>query len=101
MNKKKLGLSKLEKIIRRAKPELKNKFKVKRIGIFGSRVKGLSRKNSDLDVLVEFSSSVDILEFIALENYLIDQTGTKVDLVSRKALRPEFKKQVLSEVVYI
>jgi len=91
----------LEENLKRLKPILNRKFKVKRLGIFGSYVRGQARRYSDVDVLVEFSGRVDLLDFVAMERYLRDQTGAKIDLVSIKALRPEFRGTILNEVVYI
>ena len=42
-----------------------------------------------------------MLDFVALERYLAEQTGAKIDLVSTKTLRPEFKDAILNEVVYV
>ena len=91
----------LQKNLKNLKPTLSRKFKVKRLGIFGSSVSGRARKSSDIDILVEFSRSIDLLDFVALERYLAEHTGAKIDLVSAKALRPEFKDAILNEVVYI
>ena len=91
----------LEKNLKKLKPILSRKFNVKRLGLFGSYVKGQARRSSDVDVLVEFSRSIDLLDFVALEKYLAEQTGAKIDLVSIKALRPELKSSILNEVIYI
>ena len=91
----------LQKNLRNLKPTLSRKYKVKRIGIFGSVINGRTRRSSDIDILVEFSRRIDLLDFVALERYLSEQTGAKIDLVSLKALRPEFKDAILNEVVYI
>lgn len=91
----------LEENLKKLKPTLSRKFKVKRLGLFGSYVKGQARRSSDVDVLVEFSRSIDLMDFVALEKYLTEQTGAKIDLVSIKALRPEFKSTILNEVIYI
>jgi predicted nucleotidyltransferase len=91
----------MEDSLKRLKPTLARKFKVKRLGLFGSYVKGHARQSSDIDILVEFSKTIDLLEFVALEKYLAEQTGAKIDLVSIKALRPEFRPTILNEVIYI
>lgn len=96
-----LNLDYLEEKIKSVKPSITSRFNVKRIGIFGSVINGKIRKSSDVDILVEFSKTIDLLDFIALEKYLSEQTGSKIDLVSLKALRPEFKDAILKEVVYI
>jgi len=94
----------LEDIIRKLvelKPILKEKFKVKTIGLFGSYIKGREKEKSDLDILVEFEEPISLLKFIALENYLSDSIGVKVDLVEKSALKPRIGKHILKEVVNI
>jgi predicted nucleotidyltransferase len=83
------------------KAELRKKFKVKTIGVFGSYVRGEQKRSSDVDVLVEFEEPVGLFEFMALENYLSDLLGVKVDLVSKKGLKPHIGERILEEVVMI
>ncbi len=83
------------------KPVLKERYKVKEIGIFGSYVKGKQRKKSDLDILVEFEEVPTLFEFIRLENYLSEVLGVKVDLVLKRSLKPYIGKMILKEVIYI
>ncbi|MBF0567160.1 MAG: nucleotidyltransferase family protein [Nitrospirae bacterium] len=80
---------------------LETRFKVKTIGVFGSYVRGEQKKRSDVDILVEFSDSVGLIEFIELENYLKKLLGVKVDLVTKDALKPYIGKYILEEVVYV
>ncbi len=80
---------------------LKSRHKVKEIGIFGSCVKGKQRMKSDIDILVTFSKPVDFIEFLQLEEYLTALLGTKVDLVTKDALKPFIGKRILGEVVYV
>ena len=85
------------------KEELRKKYKVREIGIFGSYVRGEQKKKSDVDVLVEFeeSANLSLLDFIGLENYLSDILGVKVDLVEKHTLKPRIGKHVLEEVVNV
>ena len=83
------------------KPEIQRKFKVKEIGIFGSYIRGKQKEKSDIDVLVEFSEPVGLFKFMDLEEYLQTLFGVKVDLVSRKALKPHIGERILREVIYI
>jgi len=80
---------------------LAENYKVKIIGIFGSYARGNIREKSDLDILVEFSESPDIFKFIELERFLSNLTGAKVDLVTKKALKPLIKNEILKETIYI
>jgi predicted nucleotidyltransferase len=83
------------------KVELRKNFKVKSIGVFGSYVRGEQRGGSDVDVFVEFEEPVGLFEFMRLENYLSDLLGVKVDLVSKKALKPHIGERLLEEVIMI
>lgn len=94
-------LNEIRNIISQHKDELKKRFKVKEIGIFGSCVKGGQSERSDTDVLVEFSEPIGIFAFMDLEEYLEKLIGNKIDLVSKKALKPFIGKHILSEVVPI
>jgi len=95
------SLNAINKIIKEHKPELEKKFNVEEIGVFGSYVKGEQTKRSDLDILVEFREPVGLFEFMDLEEYLQNLLGVKVDLVTRKALKPRIGEYILREVVYI
>lgn len=90
----------MKRILSARKRELGRRFKVKDIGVFGSYVRGEQKKGSDVDVLVEFVEPVGLFEFLALEDHLSELLGVKVDLVSRKALKPHVGERVLKEVVY-
>ncbi len=81
------------------KPILTKKYKVKEIGIFGSYVRGEQKLKSDLDLLVDFTGSISLLDFIHLENELSVLLGIKVDLVMKSALKPRIGKHILEEVV--
>ena len=64
-------------------------FYVRSLGIFGSYVRGEARKIRDLDLLVEIDDlKMVLLRFIALENYLSDLLGVKVDLVEKPSSQP-------------
>lgn len=91
----------IENILKQHKQELKQRFNLKEIGIFGSYIRGNPRRKSDLDILVEFKEVPGLLGFIELEEYLTKTTGIKVDLVMKKALKTGIKKYILKEVIYI
>lgn len=87
--------------IKRNMPFLRDQYKVKNIGIFGSYIKGEQKKKSDVDILVDFEKTISFFEFIALEIELSKLIGKKVDLVMKTALKPGIGKRILREVVYI
>jgi len=98
---KSLTLDEITNTLKEKMPELKGKYKIKSLGLFGSFLKGADTKNSDLDVLVEFEEIPTLLMLARLQNHLSDIVGIKVDLVLKKTLKPHIGKHILHEVVYI
>lgn len=83
------------------KSELQVHYKVRGIGLFGSFVRKEQRESSDIDLLVEFDDTADLFDVVRLANFLEEQLQRKVDIVSRRALRPELREQVLREVAML
>lgn len=95
------NLEQIKRTIDGHKSFLEERFKVKSIGVFGSCLRGEQSEESDIDILVEFHSTIDLIEFIELENFLGEILGSKVDLVMRDALKPRIKDRILKETVEI
>lgn len=96
-------LQEVMQILREHLPDLKNRYGVQSLGIFGSYVRGEQKARSDLDILVTFEERAEhpltLLEFIALENELSKMLGVKVDLVEKDTLKPRIGRSILQEVV--
>lgn len=93
-----------DNIISKLKAEkeyLNRKFKVTRLGVFGSFVRGEETPDSDIDILVEFSEVPGMMDFFSIEEYLEKLLNRKIDLVRETAIRPELKDSILSEVIYL
>ena len=95
------SIDEIKQLLAGQREELRRRFRVKQIGIFGSFVRGEERRGSDIDVLVDFEEPIGIFTFLELEEYLGEVLGIRVDLVSRKALKPHIGKRVLTEVIAI
>jgi len=67
--------------------------------VFGSRVRDDADTQSDIDILVTFIKTPDLLTFIALEEELSDKLGGRVDLVMRRSLKSRLRERILSEAV--
>ncbi len=83
------------------KDRLREGYFIKQIGVFGSYIRGEERQGSDLDVLVEFYRPIDLFRFMDLERELSEILQVKVDLVSKKSLKPFIGERVLKEVKYV
>lgn len=76
-------------------------FGVKKIGLFGSFLKGKNSKNSDVDIIVEFKKGCETFDnYFDLKFYLENLFKRHVDLVVHNTLKPAIKKRVINEVKY-
>ena len=81
-------------------PDLGERYRVRSLSLFGSRVRGDANERSDLDLLVEFSErGYSLWDFIGLEQEIEDRLGMRIDLVDREALRPELVFSIIPEAV--
>jgi hypothetical protein len=90
-------------VLKEHKAEVVNRYRIREIGIFGSFVRGEQKNRSDIDILVEFDERniPGLLKLIEMEIYFEKLLRKKVDLVIKSGIRPEIKKGILEEVVYI
>ncbi len=88
-------ISKLREIM----PILAEKYSVKSLETFGSYTRGQQRKESDLDILVEFYETIDLFMYMELEEFLSEALGIKVDLVMKDTLKLRIKEKILKEAI--
>ncbi len=93
-------LEEIKGIIARHKGNLRQKYKVKEIGIFGSYARGEQKEVSDVDVLVEFEEPVGF-GFIHLADFLENVLGIKVDLTTRDAIKPNRWNYIKDDLIYV
>jgi len=88
-------------IQRKHETEIFKQFGVRKIGIFGSVVRGEDNPDSDIDILVEFSPGEKTFDnYMGLKHYLESLFKRRVDLVTTDGIHPHIRKSVLREVVY-
>jgi predicted nucleotidyltransferase len=95
----KRSLEKILEVLRQQIPMLAERYNVETLEVFGSYVRSEQKKDSDLDVLVTFEEDPSLLTYIAIENYLSDLLGIKVDLVMKDSLKPKIGQQSLQEAI--
>ena len=77
-------------------------FGVRRLGLFGSFVRGEQRQESDVDLLVEFDRGRKTFDaFMRLAFYLENLFGRRVELVTPESLSPYIGPHILGEVEYV
>ena len=95
------NFTEIKKTLSEQKPILLKKYKVNRLGVFGSYVRGDQHQDSDLDVLIDYEDAPSLITLIELEYYLSEIVGVKVDLVTTKGIKPQLKDYIVKEVVYV
>ncbi len=86
--------------IEKQKSILVNEFGVRSLALFGSFARQSAKRQSDIDMLVEFNRPVGLFEFARLKIYLEKELGREVDLVTSEALRPEMRDAILREAIH-
>lgn len=95
------SLGEIKQLLIEKKSDLRTQYNVKKLGLFGSLVRGETQPASDIDILVEFDRPVGLFLFLELEDYLARLCGARIDLVSRKALKPGIGERILREAVFV
>lgn len=88
-------------VLRKEKPFLREKFGLMSIGLFGSFSKGLQKKESDIDLLVELTEPR--FDYLAgLQIYLEDRLGQPIEVIrKRKGLSERFLRRIEKDIQYV
>ncbi len=87
--------------LRRIEPDLRRRYPIRELGVFGSYVRGEQTDTSDLDILVDLAPGIGLMELAGLQQELGDVLGIKVDLVIKDALKRRVGQKILSEAVML
>jgi hypothetical protein len=86
-------------LIKRAKPDLVQRYGVTKLALFGSIARDAGTARSDVDILVDFDGPATSARYFGVQFHLEDLLGMPVDLVTEKALRPELRRFVEQEAL--
>jgi predicted nucleotidyltransferase len=87
------------KLLNKHGPEIRKRFGVKRLALFGSVARGDAGVDSDVDVLVEFEGRATFDGYMDLKLYLEDLLERNVDLVTNDAVRPQTRPSIEQDLV--
>jgi len=75
------------------------KIKPTLLGIFGSYARGEENEKSDLDILIDFETKVNLLELIGIEQEISELLGIKVDLITLRSVNASLKPYIESDLI--
>lgn len=85
-------------VLRQQRELLSRRYPIHRLALFGSWSRDEAGEDSDVDVLVEVDPSIG-LRFVELADDLEQALGRRVDLVSRRAIKPSLWKHIESDLI--
>lgn len=88
------------KILTSCKPEMEERFGVKRLALFGSYARDEQKPESDVDILVEVGPEIG-LDFVTLAERIEYLLGEPVELVSARAIKPKFYQHINKDLEYV
>jgi uncharacterized protein len=92
-------IDRIRAVLRECLPEIRKKYGVTSIGVFGSYARGEDNPHSDIDIIVEFDRPIG-WELVDLSDYLETLLQRRVDLVIKRSLHPLIRDKILAEVLY-
>jgi len=93
------SIARIRKLLRECLPELRQRYAVRSLGVFGSFARDEQGPRSDLDILVDFCETPTFFQFVEIEHDLSERLGLKIDLVMKSALKPKIGEHILAEVI--
>ena len=86
-------------LLQRSRDELRERFGVTRLALFGSVARDTASESSDVDILVGFDGPATSKRYFGVQFFLEDLMGCSIDLVTDKALRPEWQPYVEENLI--
>ncbi len=77
------------------------KIRIIKMGVFDSFAHGEENENSDLDLLIDFDTKVNLLDLIGLEQELSELLGIKVDIITARSVHPSLKPSIEKDLIRI
>ncbi|MEA3416725.1 MAG: nucleotidyltransferase family protein [Thermodesulfobacteriota bacterium] len=88
------------KILAEHRSEIESRFGVASLSLFGSVARDEAVAESDVDILVTFVKTPGMFGFLELKEYLEYLLQCPVDLVTKNALKYQFREQILQEAIH-
>lgn len=95
------NLEELKKVLATEKRSICERYRITKLGIFGSYARGEQTEVSDLDILVDYEIAPTFIDLVELRDYLSEVFDLPVDVVTKNGLKKRIRDRVLTEVIDI
>jgi uncharacterized protein len=92
-------LSEIRKILHEHAAELRDRYGITNLAVFGSVVRGEATEGSDVDIIADVPENMSLLGVVSAENYLSGLLGRKADFIPRSDIRRELRDSILREAI--
>ena len=89
------------KVLQQQGADLRQRFGVQHLSLFGSVSRHEATAESDIDLLVEFVGPATFDRYMDLKFFLEELLQCRVDLVTEAALRPRLKTTIEKELIRV
>ncbi len=87
--------------LNRHRVEMRQRFGVKHLALFGSAARDQLQEGSDIDLLVEFEGPPTFDGYMDLKDYLEALFGTKVDLATDAMVKPRLRRHIEKDLLRV
>lgn len=94
------SLQEISTILKTHKPGFEQKYHISELAIFGSYSRGDNKESSDLDLLFDYNEAIG-WEFLNFAKELENLLNMKVDLVSKKGIKPKYFQEIQKDLKYV
>lgn len=82
-------------------PEIRERFGIEMLGVFGSVSRGEDKPDSDIDILYRFKAGIKTYHaMLELVDYLEELFGRPVDLTAADWISPMLKSHIDADVIF-
>ncbi len=96
----KLTSADILRVLREMLPDLRDRYKVHSMALFGSFARGEQRDDSDVDILIDFDPSIG-LGFVSLADEIEATLGRPVHVVSTRALKARHRAFIEPDLINV